>query len=606
MQNINFIFSGFGYSHGQYKISNADISDALDKGFLNGFSKDKIKINKAYLEFIQDNPETTPFEYFAGHIMGFYERHHVTPFPPTKKKLYYSETSLDLCVKAVKNSLEDAQLQASDIDAWFVSTVSPHEQAPGIAATVKSYFVPFTDQRPAFTLSSGCAGFNMNLESAIDFLNSHPDARNVVIAHTETMSSFLTQRIKFIPFVTFGDASAAVILSKVSDEKKFGVINVINLHDLKMLEYVGVDNKRNLYMDDTLIKDRATINIINSASGCLKNSSWGVKDIDYLVPHQTGNVILFPAAEALAVPKSKLFLDGQKKYGNVSGATVPISLALLSEQNKLKDGTRLLSATAGVGGNFGAFSYIHKTKSHSKNNYFFHNQELMDKNALILGASGHIGLAVAHEMQKRGANLWLQGNKNISLLNDFKSAIILRCDFKNRNEIETFTKKLNSSGIIFDYVINLSGSTEVNDCMQVNFYAAVEIFNKLLAQTKETILNLGTAAEDSGLIENDEWISSNRAFHGYLSSASGEIWKNGIKTVYLQSGFCESGISKSLNEKYVFKFMLSVGQVTRLKTEEIAYNIVNSLYLPKVLGLNYSYENAMLVGRMGYKPEVDI
>jgi len=609
MQKVSYIFSGFGYSYGKYKISNADISEALDKGFLTGFSKEKIRLNKGYLDYLTLNPDATPFDYFAGHVMGFYERHHVTPFPPTKKKLYYSETSLELCVKAVRRALEDSGLRAPDIDAWFVSTVSPHEQAPGIAATVKSFFVPYSDQSPAFTLCSGCAGFNMNLESAIDYLNSHPQAKNVIIAHTETMSSFLTQRIKFVPFVTFGDSSAAVVLTKVESSKKIGIINVINLHDLKMLEYVGVDSKRNLYMDDSLIKDRATKNIINSASVCLEKSLWDTSDIDYLVPHQTGNVILYPAVEAIQVPKNKLYLEGQKKFGNVSGATVPISLALLSEQNKLKDGTKILSATAGVGGNFGAFSYIHSIKANHTNDkqYFFHSSELQNKNALILGASGNIGIAVAKEMQKRGANLWLHGNKNTALLQGFKSYEILQCDFTNQSEFDELLCVLVESKTRFDYIINLAGSTNSESCMKINFFAIVEIINKLLFKTVETILTLGTVTEDnSGITNTDEWISSNRALHGYLSSASGEIWKNGIKTVYLQSGFCESGISQSIDEKYIFKSMLSVGQVARLKTEEIAYNIVNSLYLPKVLGLNYSYENAMLVGRMGYKPEVDV
>lgn len=606
MQNINYIFTGFGFSCGKYKISNADISDAIDKGFLQGFSNDKIKANKGFLDFLIDNPMTSPFEYFAGQVMGFNERHHVTPFPPTEKKLYYAETSLELCIRAITQALKNSELHAQEIDAWFVSTVSPHEQAPGIAASVKSFFVPFSDLRPAFTLTSGCAGFNMNIESAIEYFSSHPKARHIVIAHTETMSSFLTQRIKFVPFVTFGDASAAVVLSRVLDDDKYGIINVLNLHDLRMLDYVGVDSKRNLYMDDSLIKDRAIINIINSATKCMNASSWNVDDIDYLVPHQTGNVILFPAAESLGVPRSKLFIEGQQKYGNVSGATVPLSLALLSNLGKFNDGTKILSATAGVGGNFGAFSYIHKNYKNHISRFDIHINELREKNALILGASGNIGVAVAREMQKRGANLWLQANTNMSALDDFKLARILQCDFTDKDSIDKFLRTITESGIVFDYLINLTSSTRSGDCMQVNLYAIVEIINKLLPQIKETILNLGTACEDSGLSETDEWISSNRAFHGFLASASGEILKNGIKTVYLQAGFCESGISEKFCEKYVFKYMLSVGQVSRLKTEDISYNVVNSLYLPKVLGLNYTYENAMLVGRMGYKPEVDV
>lgn len=606
MRNDNYIFSGFGFSYGKYKITNQDISEAIEKGFLQGFSKEKIENNNKFREFKENNPEASPFDYFAGHVMGFYERHHVTPFPPTTKKLYYAETSLELCVEAVKNALENAGIQAGDVDAWYVSTVSPHEQAPGIAATVKSFFVPFACHSPAFTLASGCAGFNINLETALGYFKSNPAAKHIIIAHTETMSSFLTQRIKFVPFVTFGDAAAAVVLSRYYDDEKYGLIDILNLHDLNMLDYVGVDHKRNLYMDDRIIKDRATINIPVASEKCLALSSWNIEDIDWLVPHQTGNVILLPAAESLGIPESKVFLEAQNKFGNVSGSTVPLSLALMNESGKLKDKTRILSATAGVGGNFGAFTYIHKTIPENNSEYYLHANELKGKNALILGASGHLGFAVAEEMKKRGANLWLQANSNIEKLKNFNQNQTFKCDFTDHSSVEGFIDKLKKSGIKFNYFINLAGTTDTDKCFDVNFSSPVKITGSLLPLITETIFNLGTAAEDIELYGANEWISSNRAFHGYLASASGEFFKSGIRTVYLRSAFCTSGISEEFDEKYLFKFMLSVGQASRLKTSDIKDSIVNSLYLPKVLGVSYSYENAMIAGRMGYKLEVDI
>lgn len=602
----NYIFTGFGFSAGKYKITNADISDAIDKEFLQGFSKEKVSKNKKYIEYLAENPGTTPLDYFAGHIMGFYERHHVTPFPPTTKKLYYSETSLDLCIKSTAEALKDSCLQASEIDAWFVSTVSPHEQAPGIASTLKSYFVPFSNYTPAFSLSSGCAGFNMNLERAVEFLQTHQDAKHVLIAHTELMSSFLTQRVKFVPFVTFGDASAAIVLSKLEDESKYGVIKVVNLHDLNMLDYVGVDGKRNLYMNDSLIKDRATINLPDAAEKVLNLSNWHIDEVDIMVPHQTGNVILIPAAEKIGIPVEKVFFDAQQKYGNVSGATIPLSLALLNQDQRLKDNFKILSATAGVGGNFGAFTYIHKHIPKENCNFDFHSNELKGKNVLILGASGEIGYAVATELKKRGASLFLHTFNRLTKLETLQPVQIYNADFLEDKSLNDFIQKLKDSAVIFDYFINLSGTIDENNSMQINYYAPIKIINAILPQIKETILNIGTAAEDLDLADSKNWVSSNRAFHGYLSSASGEFAKNGIRTVYLQIGFGEFGISEKLSEKYLFKFMLSSGQVVRLKTCEISNSIANSLYLPKVLHIHYAYENAMLIGRMGYRLDVDI
>ena len=105
-----------------------------------------------------------------------------------------SETTLDLAVAAIQDALGDSGVHPEDIDAWMISTVSPHEQAPGIASTVKCFFVKEENQKPAITLASGCTGFNLNLQKAVEFFNSNPDANHVVVAHTETMSSFLTRK----------------------------------------------------------------------------------------------------------------------------------------------------------------------------------------------------------------------------------------------------------------------------------------------------------------------------------------------------------------------------------------------------------------------------
>jgi 3-oxoacyl-[acyl-carrier-protein] synthase-3 len=602
--HTNYIFSGFGYSVGKYRITNSDILEAIDKGFLQGFSSSKLENSENYQQFEKLYPGKTPFDYFAGYKMGFYERHHVTPFPPTTKKLYYAETALDLGVKAIENALKNAAVQSKDIDAWMVSTVSSPEQAPGIAATIKSFFVGLENYTPTFSLSSGCAGFNINIEKAVDYLKFHPEAKNIIVAHTETMSSFLTNRIKFVPFVTFGDAAAAVVVSRVEDTEKYGLLEIVNFHDLNMLDYVGVDSHRDLYMDDSLIKDRATINLPVASEKCLTKTGWNVNDIDLFVPHQTGNVILKPAAKELGLPEDKLYLDAQNYYGNVSGATVPLGLALLNEKSKLKDNMKILSATAGVGGNYGAFSYIVKNKKLNEG-FNLHTDDMKGRQVLVLGASGKVGFQLSKELASRGADLVLQGNSRWEMLNEIKNAKAIFCDFNNEESVSAFIENL----LIlpdFDYVVNAAGKLEGDDVFNVNFYTPIKIINSIIGKIKHTILAIGTAAEDFELLGYDSWISSNRAFHGYLASASGEFHKYGIRIVYLQPGILEEGITDSIAIKYKFKFMLSCGQASCLKIDDFCNKLASSLYLNKVLSVQYSYENAMLLGRMGYKLEVDI
>lgn len=606
MKYINYIFKGFGYENAKYKISNNDIFNAVKKSFLSGFREEKILLSEKYKKYKENNPQATAFEYFVNHIMGFNERYHVSPFPPTRKKLFYSDTALDLCVNAVLKSLLDANVKPDEIDAWFISTVSPHQQAPGIASFLKSYFVGDNNNTPAFTLLSGCAGFSLNLERAIEWLNNHPNAKNVVVAHTETMSSFLTQRIKFVPFVTFGDAAASIVVSKVEDSKKYGVMYIKNYQDQNMLDFVGVDKKKNLYMDDNLIKDRAIINMINSIKECIKDNNISIEDIDYFVPHQTGNAIIYTVTKNFNIPEEKIILFGQHKYGNISGGTIPITLAILNEYKKLSQDSKILCTNAGVGGNYGSFYYIHKQFSKT-NDFYLYENDLKNKNCLILGASGFIGKKVAIEINKRGGNLILHYNQNHQKLDIFNNSIKIKADFTVFEDIKKFINTILDIKTSIDHVYILTNNIEKEKLWKVNYLAAVEILKNLLPIIKSTVITVGNSCEDFSSENNlHEWVASKRAIHGFIASSSGEFLKNGIKTIYIQAGFTENGLFLKLPEKYIFKTMLLSGQDDCIKSDSFVNKIVNSSYVHKVSEFKYSYENAMLLARYGYYLDVDV
>lgn len=599
----SFYFSGYGHSAGKFKISNSDIFTAIEKSYLGGFSEDKILSSKNYEAYHIDNPDTSAFEYFAGHKMGFHNRHHVTPFPPTRKKLYYAETSLDLAVIAVKNAIQDSGIHPEKFGAWFLSTVSPHEQAPGMAASLKAHFVRFKNQTPTFTLASGCAGFNENLERAKDYMIEHPEIDHVIIVHAETMSAFLTNRVKFVPFVTFGDAASAIILSRGDFPQSRGLQKVLNYQDQKMLDFVGVDKNWNLYMDDSVIKDRAIVNIQIAASKVLEISNWSVDEIDWFIPHQTGNAILLPTADALGIPHKKVFLDEQHEFGNTSGATVAISLSMLNSSNRLKPGAKILSAMAGVGGNYGAFTYVvpDREKAKLKNVY---ESDLEGKTVLVTGASGYLGNAVAVQLLELGANCILHYNTNVPIVPEcHKSRVyFIKADFCNESEIKSFINYIAASKINFF----INAASNIENHKKVNFLTAFEIIKAVLLKQPECVINIGNAAEDTLIPELKDYLGSISAYHGILASASGEFFSKKVRLVYYMPSIMNGGISKKVNAKQIFRFMMSVGQEEALDLTITAKKIVKSLYIPKVENVQNSYENLMIVRRDGYKLEVDI
>ncbi|MBI9067352.1 MAG: SDR family NAD(P)-dependent oxidoreductase [Salinivirgaceae bacterium] len=614
----SYIFSGIGHAAGKYPVSNEFIADALRKGLLRGFDENRMAKSKNYLTYKEKNPEIGPFDYFVREKMGFNIRRHVTPFPPTKKKLYYAESSLELGVKAVDNALKDAGITPKEIDAWFVSTVSPHQKAPGIAAAIKSHFVDFTNFKPTFSLTSGCSGFNINLERATEYFKTHPEAKHLVVSHTETMSSFLTQRVKFVPFVTFADGAAAVILSRVETDKPQGVLAINNHQDMQMIDFVGVDKYWNLYMDDSLIKDRATENIPLASYEALEKTTWKVDELDLCVPHQTGNAILIPAAQKLGLHPKQLFLEAQQAYGNISGATVPIAYSMLNEQGKLNPGMKILSPVAGVGGNYGAFTYLVPDSEWKKKklDYLFED-DLKGKTALVLGASGTLGFEIAKDLLKRGANLILHYNRNQSVLSEIENLAKEKgqkistypCDFHNSEELSIFIQKLKTEANEINYFVNAAGvllSRNKGKVGNVNHYVPLQIFKTVFPKLKGSALFVGAAAEDINVPEIHEFISAKRSLHGVMASMSGEMLKGKNNLLWYIPGILEDGMLKNIDQKALYKFAVEIGQEKHLSVKETAFRIVSSLYIPKVEGTHHDYENAMVVRRDGYQLEVDI
>ena len=610
----NYIFSGLGQATGRYNVSTKDIKEAIDKGLLSGFDESKILRSKNYQKFLITHPGTSAFEYFANYKMGFENRSYVIPFPPKKKHFLPTETSTDLAVRAIEDALNDAGQDAEKIDAWFVSTVSPHEQAPGIAATVKAHFVGFDNKTPTYTLTSGCAGFHTNLERAIEYLNENENARNVVVCHTETMSSFLTEKSLFVSFVTFGDAAGAVVLTKTQSDKKEGVIRIENYQDLQMVDFVGVDKNWNLYMDELVIKNRAVVNIVNSTKWILEKENLQINDIDLFVPHQTGNAILLEAAKELNVIPQKLYLDVQRRFGNVSGATVPLSLSMLNKELRLYKGQKILSSAAGVGGKYGAFLYIVPEKTEKKT---AKPKAFAGKTAFVVGATGSIGKGIAVKLAKENCKLILHykdDSKKENLqkeLSKYNTEIKwVKFDLSKLNEVESEIEKLSDTKI--NYLILAGGVSgglrkveeisidEYEKINTINFTSQTVIVKKLLANISETVLYLGSAAEDAQFAGSSAYVASKKALHGYAASISGEAFSKGIRSVYFMPGVVNGGMTSQLNEKQIFQAMQAINQTQILELDTLTDKILKSLYLLKVTAVTESFENMLTVRRFGY------
>jgi len=616
----NYIFSGFGHALGKFVITNDDLEIAVRNGYLRNFSGDRIKESKSYQSFLKTNPGVSPFKYFAEHKMGFRSRNHVVPFPPTKTKLAAAENSLHLAVRAVENAFEDSGIHSEEIDAWFVSTATPHEQAPGLAATLKCYFVNEENICPTTTVTSACVGSNINIQRAIEFFKCHPEAKHIVIAHTEVMSALLQRKTDFVPFVTFADAAAAIVFSRKEGAEAEGVLSITNHEDLQMIDFLGATKQGDLYMDAGIVKNRATVNIVSAVKEVLGKAEWNIEDIDLFVPHQTGNAIVHGVAESLNFPLEKTYQEVQLNHGNLSGASIPLGLTLLKKSGKLLPGMKILTGTAGLGGEFGAYTYKVQKSLKEKANSFAATKDMQGKIAFVTGCSGALGTAVALGLAKKGCQLLLHFNSGCEKANALEAQLkelkasytFYQADFTKEEQVEQLLNSLNLLSEKINFLIHTAAVTgslsragdvseeEVKFVAEINQHIPVKITKKLKEKISQTILYVGSVAEDAQFSGSSAYVQAKRGLHGFAASFSYEAQSNGTKSIYYMPGIIDGGMADKLDDKQKYSAMLSIGQEKILSVSDVAKRIVKSLMVLKIQDVQDVYESALLVRRDGY------
>ncbi len=611
----NLIFSGYGFVTGKHKVSNSDIDKLIDNNYFTGLDKERITHSDKFKAVKEKLPTVEPFDYMAEHMMGFKTRYHVVPFPPRAELYETAESSLDLLVGAIQKAFDDSGVHPEDVAAWIIGTATPHEMAPGIAETAKCFFTQMDNRTQTMTTTSACVGFNINIERAVSYFKSHPEANHIVVAHTEVMSNLLLNENDFVPFTTFGDGAAAVIVSRVQSDKKEGILDVVNYEDMAMIDFLGADRKGNLIMDPRRVKWRAVPNIVRSANELLEKQNWTKDTIDLFIPHQTGNAIVHSAGKKLDMPPEKVFQEIQYEFGNLSGASIPASLAYLKMNKRLLAGMKIVTSVTGLGGELGGFSYIVPEKS----GFTPRNNDLENKIALVTGCTGGLGGEISRQLADKGCRVILHYNSNADkaqkilseLPNQQLKHICLKANFAEEAEIDTLIQQVKNETKELNFLIHtvavtgsLSKASEVSDeemewVENINHVNQQRLTEGLTDILTETVLFTGSIAQDAQFSGSSSYVASKRGLFGFASGYARLQYPN-IKCVYYIPGVINGGMTEVLNDAQIQGSMLAVGQKHLIPLKDIAGRIVKSMYIPKVANVRTEYHGVLTVRKDGY------
>jgi 3-oxoacyl-[acyl-carrier-protein] synthase-3 len=272
------------------------------------------------------------------------------------------EYTSDLGTKAATLAIERSGLAKSDIDAVICATISPdYFCMPSTACKIASNLNLIGI--PAFDISAACSGFIYLLQIAKSFVESGT-YRNVLIIGAEKLSSIVDWEDR-ATCVLFGDGAGAAIVS-ASEENE-----IIDVHiasdgdkgDLLITPGFATRNPANLsnlnsklnfmHMAGNEVFKIAVQTLTSDVVKILEKNRLNGSDVDFFIPHQANLRIIDAVKQRLGFSDEQCVLTVQK-YGNTSGASIPMAINDAYEAGRLKNGSLMLLDAFGGGFTWGS------------------------------------------------------------------------------------------------------------------------------------------------------------------------------------------------------------------------------------------------------------
>ncbi len=290
----------------------------------------------------------------------------------------YADTGVrtsDMALEASKLALEDAGMQAEEVQCIVLATLSPDIHFPGTGLFLQEKLGISDRSCPCFDVRAQCSGFLYSTQVARAFIEGGT-YENVLVVGAEKHSAIMdfSTRGRLVT-VLFGDGAGAMVLRPVEtdrdDEGIFctevhgdgrGALNGVHqrLFDTSNKPFIDYDvldfdknveawpnmsNPRGLYTNGVIRMSEVTLSV-------LEKKGLSIDDVDWVLPHQANLHMIRDMAERVKLPQEKMLINIDK-YGNTSAATIPTLLDENIRNGKIQRGHLLAFTAFGSGFTWG-------------------------------------------------------------------------------------------------------------------------------------------------------------------------------------------------------------------------------------------------------------
>ncbi|TWT92034.1 beta-ketoacyl-ACP synthase III [Stieleria varia] len=269
------------------------------------------------------------------------------------------QATSDLCYEAALRCMETAGVTADQIDLIIVATITPDHPTPSTACHLQRRLGCIA---PSMDVNAACAGFMYAMTTAAQFVAAG-NSKCALVVGADLMSRTVNPDDKKT-YPLFGDGAGAVLLAPDSStDSPAGILSyqlgsegcggemlcipaggtrhllTPEAHE-SGLQYLTMDG-RGVFKWAVRVFDE-------SAKDVLETAGIQPSELALVVLHQANQRIIDSAVADLGVERDRVFVN-LDRYGNTSGASIPLALDEAIREGKLQRGDKVLLCGFGAG-----------------------------------------------------------------------------------------------------------------------------------------------------------------------------------------------------------------------------------------------------------------
>ena len=254
----------------------------------------------------------------------------------------------DLCLQAAKRLIQELDIDRQKIKVLIFVSQTTGMVTPSTAFWIHNELGLGMDSL-AFDINLGCSGFVEGLSVAASLLEGQEKGTKALLLNGDTLSQYVDED-DFATCMMFGDGGTATLI------EAGGPYDFFCLHNTQSSGYdkLMIENPQSrLYMDGMSVFNFT----INDVAAQIQNvRSICDRKVDFYLLHQAQQYIVRNLMELCSLEEEKV-LTGYENYGNVSGASIPLTICDHAERFRHDRDYQLLVSGFGVGLSY-ASAYI--------------------------------------------------------------------------------------------------------------------------------------------------------------------------------------------------------------------------------------------------------